>query len=47
LFTDDLFAALMEKSPSDWHTKNFQAVIQTSIIGITPSTPHVVTTHFW
>jgi hypothetical protein len=47
LFSDDLFPALLKNAPSDWNTKNFQAVIQTTIIGVTPSTPHVVDTYFW
>jgi hypothetical protein len=47
LFDDGLFSALLEKAPKDWQVKNFQAVIQTSIIGTTPSTPRVVTTYFW
>jgi hypothetical protein len=47
LFSDELFPTLLKSAPSDWNTKNFQAVIQTTIIGVTPSTPRVVDTYFW
>jgi hypothetical protein len=46
-FDPAAFAEVVKQAPDDWTTKNLQAVIRTSIIGTTPSTPQIVTTHFW
>jgi hypothetical protein len=47
LFSDDLFSTLLKGAPNEWATKNFQAVIETAVVGLTPSTPRVVDSHFW
>lgn len=47
LFYPELFSSVVAHAPSDWETKNFQAVIRVSVIGTTPSTPQIVATHFW
>lgn len=47
LFDPHAFAQVLKNAPSDWTTKNFQAVIKVSIIGTTPSTPEIVATHYW
>jgi hypothetical protein len=47
LFSEELFASLLKGAPSDWQTKNFQVLIQTAIIGVTPSTPRVLDSYFW
>ncbi len=47
LFDPHAFNAVVKGAPSDWTSKNFQAVIKVSIFGTTPSTPQIVATHFW
>ncbi|WP_188759016.1 hypothetical protein [Edaphobacter acidisoli] len=47
LFDPALFAAILRNAPTDWETKNFQAVIHVSIIGTTPSSPTIVASYFW
>jgi hypothetical protein len=47
LFSEELFASVIKGAPGDWQTKNFQVLIQTAIIGLTPSTPKVLDTYFW
>jgi hypothetical protein len=47
LFSEELFGSALTNAPKDWQTKNFQIVIQTAIIGLTPSTPRVLETYFW
>jgi hypothetical protein len=47
-FTDfSLFAKLVEQAPKSWQGKNFQAVIQISIMETTPSAPRIVASYFW
>jgi hypothetical protein len=47
LFDPHAFDAVVRGAPSDWTSKNFQAVVKVSIIGTTPSTPQIIATHFW
>ena len=47
LFSEELFTSLLKDAPGDWKTKNFQVLIQTNIIGLTPSTPKVLDSYFW
>lgn len=47
LFDPDQFAALVKHAPTDWETKNFEAVVRVSIIGNTPSVPQIVASYFW
>jgi hypothetical protein len=47
LFSEELFASVIKGAPGDWQTKNFQVLIQTAIIGLTPSTPKVLDSYFW
>ena len=47
LFDPEWFSALVQHAPPNWETMNFQALVRVSVIGITPSTPQLVTTHFW
>jgi hypothetical protein len=47
LFNPELFAQVVKQAPSNWETRNLQAVIRVSVIGTTPSTPQLVATHFW
>ena len=42
-----LLAGVVKNAPPDWESKNFEAVIHTSIIGATPGPPKVVATYFW
>ncbi len=46
-FDPKLFSALLKQAPSNWETKNFQAVIRVSIVGTTPSSHQVVASYFW
>jgi hypothetical protein len=46
-FDPEVFSGLVKQAPSNWETKNFQAVVRVSIIGTTPSSPQLVATHFW
>jgi hypothetical protein len=46
-FNPGWFSELMKQAPKNWQTKNFQAVVRFSIIGVTPSSPQVVATQFW
>jgi hypothetical protein len=41
------FSEIVKQAPKNWQTKNFQAVVRFSIIGVTASSPQVVATHFW
>lgn len=41
------FSEFVKQAPEDWRTKNFQAVVRFSIIGVTTSSPQVIATHFW
>jgi len=47
LFYPELFSSLIKQAPSNWETKNIQAVIRVSVIGTTPSTPQLVASYFW
>lgn len=47
LFNPELFSQLVAQAPSNWMTKNIEAVIRVSVIGTTPSTPQLIATHFW
>ena len=47
LFYPELFNEVVKQAPSNWENKNLQAVIRVSVIGVTPSNPQVVATHFW
>jgi hypothetical protein len=47
LFYPELFNDVVKQAPNNWENKNFQAVIRVSVIGVTPSNPQVVKTHFW
>ena len=47
LFYPELFSSLIRQAPSNWETKNIQAVIRVSVIGTTPSTPQLVASYFW
>lgn len=46
-FDPDLFAGLVKQAPTNWETKNIQAVIRVSMIGTTTSPPQLIATHFW
>ncbi len=46
-FSPEVFSSMVKQAPSNWETKNFEAVIRVSIIGTTPSSPQLVATHFW
>jgi hypothetical protein len=35
------------RAPSGWETMNLQIVLETSVVGITTSTPKIADTHFW
>lgn len=47
LFDPVAVANLVAKAPRNWATKNFQAVIRVSILGVTPSIPELVAAYFW
>lgn len=38
---------VLKAAPKGWQQMNFQVVVQTSIIGTTPSHPQIVAVHFW
>ncbi len=38
---------VLQSAPANWQRMNFQAVVQTVIIGTTPSHPRIVAVHFW
>jgi hypothetical protein len=42
-----LFSEVVKQAPKDWETRNFQAIVRCSIIGMTTSSPQLVATHFW
>lgn len=47
LFDSELFEQVIKQAPSNWQTKNFQAVVRVPVIGTTTSSPQVIATHFW
>jgi hypothetical protein len=47
LFNPVWFAQLLKQAPQGWQTKNFEAVVRVTIIGMATSLPSVVATHFW
>jgi hypothetical protein len=47
LFYPELFSSLIKQEPSNWESKNIQAVIRVSVIGTTPSTRQLVASYFW
>jgi hypothetical protein len=47
LFKPELFEQIVKQAPKKWESKNFEAVISTSVIGTTPSSPRLVDTYFW
>ncbi len=46
-FDPKLLSDLLKQAPSNWQTKNFQAVIRVSIVGTTTSSHQVVASYFW
>ena len=38
---------VLQSAPKNWQKMNFQVVVQTVIVGTTPSHPRIVATHFW
>ena len=46
-FDSGWFSEFVKQAPKNWRSKNFQAIVRFSIIGVTPSSPRVVATHFW
>ena len=47
LFDSELFPELIKQAPKDWERKNFQAIVRSSIIGMTATEPQLIATHFW
>jgi hypothetical protein len=47
LFKPDLFNEFVQQAPAGWESKNFQALIQVSVINTDSSIPKIVATHFW
>lgn len=47
LFNPELFSQVVKQAPSNWMTKNLQALVRVSVIGTTPSAPQLIATHFW
>ncbi len=47
LFNPDWFSGLIKQAPQGWQTRNFEAVVRVSVIGMVTSPPQVVATHFW
>ncbi len=43
----ELARQLAAAASSDWQTKNFQAVVRVEVVGVTPSVPQIIATHFW
>jgi hypothetical protein len=42
-----LLAPAMQSLPADWHKKNIQVLLETTVHRGTPATPHVIATHTW
>lgn len=38
---------VLKAAPTNWQRLNFQVVVQTVIVGTTPSHPSIVAVHFW
>ena len=38
---------LAENAPAGWQKKNLQIVLETTVVGMMPSPPRVLATHFW
>ena len=47
LFEPRTFAEVVKDAPTNWESKNFEAIVKVSIMGTTPSMPEVVAKHFW
>ena len=47
LFDPEWFSELIKTAPAGWQSKNFEAVVRVSIIGMATSPPEIVATHFW
>jgi hypothetical protein len=47
LVSPDLLGTALEKAPKGWQQRNFQFVLHTRIIGLTPERPSVVASYFW
>lgn len=47
LFDPHEFARFLRGAPNDWPSKNFEAVVNLSIFGTTPSEAKFVAKHFW
>jgi hypothetical protein len=47
LVSPDLLSAALEKAPRGWQERNFQFVLHTRVIGLTPERPSVVASYFW
>lgn len=41
------FEPVLKSAPANWQRMNFQVVVQTVIVGTTPSHPSIVAVHFW
>jgi hypothetical protein len=47
LFKPDLFSQVLAKAPKEWETKNFQMLVRVSVVGVSPSAPQLIASHFW
>lgn len=47
LSDSEVFAKLIKHAPPDWPSKNFQMILHTRVIGMTPGAPKLVASHFW
>jgi hypothetical protein len=45
--TEDFLAEGLRNAPPDWHKKNLQVVVETSVIDNVAGPPRVVATYFW
>jgi hypothetical protein len=47
LFDPRTFANVVQNAPTNWESKNFEAIVKVAILGTTPSLPEVTVEHFW
>lgn len=47
LFDASALARLLQGAPSNWTTRNIEAVVKVAILGTTPSEAEIIAKHFW
>lgn len=47
LFEPRTFANLVKDAPTNWESKNFEAIVKVAVLGTTPSMPELIAKRFW